>query len=57
MQLTSEAQDIKSRRSYESFGKDCFKIEFTEACSSKLVISLRRVDILMIEVEEKKKTC
>ena len=36
----------KSRRIYVSFGDVYLEIEFTEACSSKLVISLRRVDIL-----------
>ena len=47
----------KSRRSYVSFGDVCSKIEFTEAYSDKLVISLSRVDILRIEVEDMKKTC
>ena len=36
----------KSRRSYVSFGDVCSEIEFTEACSSKLVISLSRFVIL-----------
>lgn len=40
-----------SRISYVSFGDVCSEIEFTEARSSKLVISLSRVDILMIKVE------
>ena len=47
----------KSRRSYVSFGDVYSKIEFTEACSGKLVISLNRVDILRIEVEDMEKTC
>ena len=47
----------KSRRSYVSFGDVYFEIEFTEACSGKLVISLRRVDILRIKVEDMNKTC
>ena len=40
------AKDIKSRRSYASFGEDCFEMEFTEACSGKLVISLSRFVIM-----------
>ena len=47
----------KSGRSYVSFGDVCFEIEFTEACLSKLVIYLSRVDILRIEVEDLEKTC
>ena len=47
----------KSGRSYVSFGNVCLEIEFTEAYSSKLVIYLRRVDILRIEVEDMNKTC
>ena len=47
----------KSRRSYVSFGDVCSEIEFTEACFGKLVISLSRVDILRIKVEDMKKTC
>ena len=46
-----------SRRSYVSFGDVCSKTEFREACFGKLVISLSRVDILRIEVEDIKKTC
>ena len=38
----------KSGRSYVSFGDVCFEIEFIEACSNKLVISLSRVVILRI---------
>ena len=37
---------INSRRSYVSFGDVCSEIEFREACSGKLVISLRRFIIL-----------
>ena len=47
----------KSRRSYVSFGDFYSEIEFTEACSSKLVIYLSRVGILRIKVEDVKKTC
>ena len=47
----------KFGRSYVSFGNVCLEIEFTEAYSSKLVIYLRRVDILRIEVEDMNKTC
>ena len=50
-------KEDKSRRSYVSFGDVYSKIEFTEACSSKLVISLSRFDILRIEVEDLEKTC
>ena len=51
------SRNDKSRRSYVSFGDVCSEIEFTEACSGKLVISLSRVDILRIKVEEMKKIC
>ena len=47
----------KSRRSYVSFGDVYLKIDFTEACSNELIISLSRVDILRIEVEDMEKTC
>ena len=47
----------KYRRSYVSFGDIYSEIEFTESCSGKLVISLNRVDILRIEVEDMEKTC
>ena len=47
----------KSRRIYVSFGDVCSEMEFIEPCSDKLVISLRRVDILRIKVEDIKKTC
>ena len=47
----------KSGRSYVSFGDVYSKIEFIEACSSRLALSLRRVVILRIEVEDVKKTC
>ena len=46
MKLTSEAYDIKSRRSYTTCAEDRSEIEFTETCSSKLVISLSRIVIL-----------
>jgi hypothetical protein len=42
----------KSERSYVSFGDVCSEIEFIEACSSKLVISLRRIIILRVGVED-----
>ena len=42
----------KSRRSYVSFGDVCFGIEFTKACSSKIVTSLSRIVILRREVED-----
>ena len=41
----------KFGRNYVSFGDVFSKIEFTEACSGKLVISLSRIVILRIEVE------
>ena len=47
----------KSRRSYVSFGDVYSEIDFKEACSSKLVISISRVDIMRIEVADVKKTC
>ena len=40
-----------------SFGDVCSEIEFIQACSGKIVISLSRVDILRIKVEEIKKIC
>ena len=45
----------KSRRSYVSFGDVYSEIEFTEACSGKLVISPKKIDILRIEVKDMKK--
>ena len=42
----------KFGRSYVSFGDVCSKIEFTKACSHKLVISLSRFVILRIKVED-----
>ena len=42
----------KSRRSYISFGNICYEVEFTEACSGKLVISLSIVIIMRSEVED-----
>ena len=50
-------RNVKSGRSYVSFGDICFEIEFIEACSGQLVISLSRVDIMGIKVENMKKTC
>ena len=47
----------KSGRSYVSFGDVCSEIEFIEACSSKIIISLSKVDILRIKVEDMKNTC
>ena len=47
----------KSSKSYVSFGDVCFEIEFTKACSGKIVRSLSKVDILRIKVEDMKKTC
>ena len=52
MKLNSSAKDMKSRRSYASFGEDCLEIEFTKACSSKLVISLSKIVIQRIKVED-----
>ena len=46
-----------SRRSYVSFDDIFFEIKFIEACSSKFVISLSRVDVLRIKFEDMKKTC
>ena len=51
MRLTLGAINIKSRRSYTSFGEDCLEIQFIEACFGKLVISLSRVVILRSEVK------
>ena len=42
-------------RSYVSFGE--FEIEFIEACSRKNFISLSRIVILRIKVDNVKKTC
>ena len=55
--INVKSRKDKSRRSYVCFGDIYSKIEFTEACSGKLVISLSRVDILRIEVEDLEKTC
>ena len=52
-----ESRKDKSRRSYVSFGDICSEIEFTEACSGKIVLSLSRVDILRTKVEDMEKTC
>ena len=42
----------KSGRSYVIYANVCFDIEFTKACSHKLVISFSRVIILRSEVED-----
>ena len=42
----------KFGRSYVSFGDVFFEIEFTEACSGKLVISLSKIVIPRIKVED-----
>ena len=47
----------KSRRSYVSFGNVFFEIEFIEACSRKLGISLSRFDILSITIKDMEKSC
>ena len=52
-----ESRNDKPRRSYVSFGDVCSEIEFIVACSGKLVISLSRVNILRIKVEDMMKTC
>ena len=46
-----------SIRSYVRFGDIYFEIEFIDACFDKLVISIRRVDILRMEVEDMEKSC
>ena len=56
-EVNIERRNYKSKRSYLSFGDVYSKIEFTEACSCKLVISLSKVVILRIEVEDMKRTC
>ena len=55
--LNVKSKKDKSRRSYVSFGDVCSEIEFVEACFGKLVISLSKVDILRIKVENMEKTC
>ena len=52
-----QSRKDKSRRSYVGFGDVFSEIDFTEGCSSKIIISLSRVDILRIEVEDMKKIC
>ena len=47
-----ELWNDKSERSYVSFGNVYYEIEFIEACSGKIVISLSKVVILRIEVED-----
>ena len=46
MQLILGEKDIKSKRSYASYAEEFIEIEFIEACSSKLFISLSRFVIL-----------
>ena len=55
--INVKRRNDKSRICYVSFGDDYSKIEFIEACYGKPIISLSRVDILRIEVEDMKKTC
>ena len=55
--INVESRKDKSRRSYVSFGDIFSEIEFTEACSSKFVISLSRIDILRNVVKDMEKTC
>ena len=57
MKLTSREKDIKSRRSYASFGEDCIEIEFTEACYGKLVISLSKFVIMRRKVKGMQEKC
>ena len=45
-------RNVKSERSYVIFGDVCSEIEFIEACSGKLVISLSRIVILRIDIED-----
>ena len=52
-EIDVERRNVKS----VSFGDVCSEIEFTKACFGKLVISLSRIVILRIEVEDVKKTC
>ena len=47
----------ESRIIYVSYGDVCSKIDFIEAYSSKLVISLSRSNILRIKVEDMEETC
>ena len=42
----------KFGRIYVSFSDVCLEIEFTKACSGKLIISLSRIFILRSEVED-----
>ena len=50
--VDDERRKDKSRRCYDSLGNVCSKIDFVEACSSKIVISLRRFGILRIKIED-----
>ena len=49
--------NYKAKIIYECFGDVCSKIEFIETCSGKKFISLSKVDILRIEVEDMENTC
>ena len=44
----------KSGRSYVSFGDVYSEIEFTKECFGKLILSLSRVDIMRIKVQDMK---
>ena len=55
--INIERRNDKFGRSYINFGDVYSKIEFLEACSSKLFISPSKIVILRIEVEDVKKTC
>ena len=50
-------RNVKSWRSYVSFGDVCSEIEFTKVCSSKIVVSLSIIVIQRIKVEDMKKIC
>ena len=54
--INVERKKDNSTRSYVTFSDVCSKIEFTQACSGNLVISLSGVVILRIEIEDMKKT-
>ena len=51
-----ERINVNYGRSYVSFGDVCSEIEFIEAYSGKLSISLSRVVILNIKVKDRMKT-
>ena len=50
-------RNVNSRRTYVSFGDVYSETEVIEACSSKHVRSLSKIDILRIKVDDVKKTC